>query len=165
MQSMIKREISLSITAHSELVRQLLLDGLEVATHRRSKFPGNVYRADNRLQNDAIYYRNMRQNGHSTALRTVYSSPEFENIGVITVFTDSGQLNNFMSKVDNKNQVSECLFTEFTVERDLGNLQGAKIEVLVLHDYVSIDAIRRGWDLVYKIQESLPDLKLVVFLG
>lgn len=162
MQSMIKREISLSITAHSEFVRQMILDGLEVATHRRSKFAGN---ADNRLQNDAIYYRNMRQNGHSTALRTIYSSPEFENIGVASIFTDSSQLNNFMVKVENKNQVSKYLFIEFTAVRDLEKLRGIGIDILVFHDYVSIDSIKRGWDLVYKIRESLPDLKLVVFLG
>ncbi|AIX13014.1 putative histone-like protein [Erwinia phage phiEa2809] len=160
MQSMIKREVSLSLTAHSEFIRQMILDGLEVAKHRQEKYKGSVH-----INSNAIYYRNMRQNGHSTALRTVFNAPEFDDIGVISLFLDNSQRLNFLNNSANTQNLKECLFWEKTFESDLGKLRGQKIEVLILNDYISIDAIKRGWNVIEKVSVQLPHLKLVVFLG
>lgn len=163
MQSMIKREVSLSLTAHSEFIRQMILDGLEIARHRCQKY--NNLGVDHMLSSNAIYYRNMRQNGHSTALRTVFSSPDFDDIGIISVFTDANQRTNFLQTATNGNNISDCLFTEHSLVSGIGRLRGQKIEVLVFNDYISIAQTGKAWQLLQKVLIELSHLRLVVFLG
>lgn len=162
MQSMIKREVSISITAHSEFIRQMILDGLEVAKFRTEKYSTSH---EHHLKGSAIYYRNMRQNGHSTALRTIFSSPDFDEVGLISIFLNTDQRNHFIRKVENRSKVEQCLFIEKSVVDQIEKLRGQKIEVLILNDYVSIGAIKQGWELVEILRPYLLDLKLVVFLG
>lgn len=164
MQSMIKRDISLSITAHSELIRQLILDGLEVAEFRKETFASKgVYR----LKGDAIYYRNMRQNGHSTALRTVYASQEFENVNIMSVFIDGTQQKAFSATMNSNNSKAQPsqLQTETIIKRNPDCLRGLNPDVLILNDYISTGWLDRGWAMAEKVHEHCPNIKLVVFLG
>jgi len=162
MQSMVKREVSLSITEHSEFIRQMILDGLEVARYRCEKHSINPFHM---LRSNSIYYRNMRQNGHSAALRTVFNSKEFEDVGVISVFLDNKQRVSFRDGGQNRRRYDKCLFSEDTIFSEIDILRGCKVEVLVLNDYISINAIKRGWDMLESLSYRLPHLKLVVFLG
>lgn len=160
MESLIKREVSVSLTAHSSLIRQLILDGLEIATFRQTKYPNG---REHRLENDAIYYRNMRQNGHTTALRTIYKSNSFQDVKVLSVFMDARLRDDAMSKIDMPQR------SYFRSAKDIMKnpdcIRGLAVDVIILNDYISINHIKEGWDVVKQINEFIPQLKLVVFLG
>lgn len=159
MTSLIKTSVNIAITPHVELIHQLILDGLEMANFYKER-RGSGYC----LKSGAIYYRNMRQTGHSAALRSLYKSPKFENINVLSVFMSTVLVSG--ARIDVPKEKTHYIQSDHKFRKPGDNtLRGIGVDVLIMNDYLSANSMERGWQVVEQILSQRPDIKLVVFLG
>lgn len=94
MKSMIKRKVDISLTAHIDMIQQMVLDAYEIQKDRRSKgiieatCPGNM-----------LYHRMIRQTGHTSALKRLLSTKfqEENNLRVMGVFHSCRERDSFFN--------------------------------------------------------------------
>lgn len=160
MKSMVKREISIALNPHIEMITQMVVDSYEVLTHRRED-KGLALRRD-----DCLYHRFLRQSGHSAAVRILLSEDWQKKQGIRTygLFHTSSEglvatngTNPRLSNFSPINSKPESISAKIPVDTSV------LIVADSLHDGKRIDKI---WDFIDShLRGHLPNLTLVVFLG
>lgn len=167
MQSMIKRKVDISITAHVELISQLVLDTyalhidryIEKGRQESVLSPGNF-----------LYYRMSRQTGHTAALKRLLSA-DFsaeKDVYVQAIFHSARERRCFLDSF--KDETNGIISIEERLCGDIGTqytgLNPSKANILVFSDTLHDN---RRMDVVHKFLKSnpthFPNLALVVFLG
>lgn len=163
MQSMVKRRVEISLNAHVEMIQQLILDAYEIQKDRESRSlvdviePGNI-----------LYYRMIRQTGHTAALKKLlsYNFQTENNVRIMAVFHSESERGSFFSSpynvpaphVDKKDSTT-------TISHYMGT-KIDKADIIVfsdtLHDPKRLDAAHK---MLKESRSALTNLKLVVFLG
>lgn len=163
MQSMVMRRVEISLYAHVEMIKQLILDAYEVQKYRDSRSwvdvidPGNI-----------LYYRMIRQTGHTVALKKLlsYNFQTENNVRIMAVFHSESERDSFFSSPHNvppSNIDKEDSTT--TISHYMGtNINKADIIVFsdTLHDPKRLVAAHK---MLQDARSSLTNLTLVVFLG
>lgn len=171
MQSMIKRKVDISITAHVELISQLVLDTYALHMDRYIEkgrqdailFPGNF-----------LYYRMSRQTGHTAALKKLLSK-DFQkeaDASVFGVFHRELEREAIFSparELHTRNQYPVPEIDKNASTCVINNFQGTKISeanILLfsdtLHDPARMEIAN---NFVRQNAAVLHNLALVVFLG
>lgn len=168
MQSMVKRRVEISLNAHVEMIQQLILDAYEIQKDRESRSlvdviePGNI-----------LYYRMIRQTGHTAALKKLmsYNFQTENNVRIMAVFHSERERDSFFSSpspsspynapaphVDMKDSTTTT-----------SHYRGTKIDkadIIVfsdtLHDPKRLDAVHK---MLKDSRSAFTNLKLVVILG
>lgn len=163
MKSLVKRKVEVSLNAHIEMLQQLVLDAYEIQKDRESRSlvdviePGNI-----------LYYRMIRQTGHTAALKKLlsYNFQTENNVRIMAVFHSESERGSFFS--------SPCNVPDPHVDKKdstttISHYMGTKIDkadIIVfsdtLHDPKRLDAAHK---MLKESRSALTNLKLVVFLG
>lgn len=153
MESLVKREVNISLTAHIDMVSQMVLDGYEVACHRFKK-NGNL-----RLD-DAIYHRFMRQTGHTSAMKRILSEEfqEAHQIKTWGLYHSTREKNSFHETGSNFSIIGRPE-TLIGIPHDINVL----IVSDTLHDGKRLTCVQNF--IIHEIREKFNELRLVVFLG
>ncbi|AHZ60185.1 histone family DNA-binding [Dickeya phage vB-DsoM-LIMEstone1] len=165
MQSMIKRKVEVSLNAHVDIIQQLVLDAYEIQKDRISRgvidptCPGNI-----------LYYRMIRQTGHTAALKKIlsYDFQTENNLNIMGVFHSVRERDSFFHSragadvpspdVDKKQHTT-------TTSHFMGTgIDKANIIVFsdTLHDPKRLAAAH---EMLRNSRSALTNLTLVVFLG
>ncbi|ARB12292.1 histone-like protein [Salmonella phage selz] len=80
MKSMIKRKVDISLNAHIEMVQQVVLDAYEIQKDRRIR-----HDLDPTDRGNMLYYRMLRQTGHTAVLKKLLSE-KFQNENGVNIF-------------------------------------------------------------------------------
>ncbi|WPJ72104.1 hypothetical protein DEEACLCL_00087 [Salmonella phage CRW-SP2] len=173
MQSMIKRKVDISITAHVELICQLVSDAytLHIERYVNKNNQGFTLNPGNFL-----YYRMSRQTGHSAALKKLLSKKfETENDSyVFAIFHSERERKNFLSPSRDADTGIEYPSPDFDTDGStavLGyfrteGLPPNKANILVFSDTLH-DTRRMAYAQLFlkTYSDHFPNLALVVFLG
>lgn len=171
MTSMIKREVNVSITAHVDMITQLVLDTHELHLHRFTKrgrrdqvfSPGCM-----------LYHRMSRQTGHTAALKKLLSY-EFQtnnNLFVMGVFHTSQERDNALRST--RDVVTGKEFPAPDIDKKehtttIKNWIGTKIcdaNIIVFSDTLhDPERLSAAMDMLRNNTNAFPNLTLVVFLG
>lgn len=162
MQSMVKRRVEISMNAHVEMIQQLILDAYEIQKDRESRSlvdviePGNI-----------LYYRMIRQTGHTAALKKLLTC-NFQtdnNVSIMGVFHSERERDSFLSSHTVSGQNVDKKDSTITIS----SFRGTKIDkadIIVfsdtLHDPKRLDAVHK---MLKDGRSALTNLKLVVILG
>ena len=169
MQSMIKREVEISLNAHVEMVQQLILDAYEIQKDRQSR--GVI---DPICSGNMLYYRMLRQTGHTAVLKKLLSKRfQAENDAyVFGVFHTSRERDAFFQPSRNPQTGEELPIPDVGKNEStttISQFMGTKIDkadIIVfsdtLHDVKRLVAARK---MLQDARSSLTNLTLVVFLG
>ncbi len=165
MQSMIKRKIEISMNAHVDMIQQLVADAYELQKERQIR--GVI---DPICSGNMLYYRMLRQTGHTAALKKLLSKKfQVENDAyVFGVFHTSRERDAFFNPqtgeellipdVDKKESTT-------TITHFMGtNIDKANIIVFsdTLHDAKRLSAAHQ---MLKDNRICFTNLTLVVFLG
>lgn len=163
MQSMVKHRVDISLYAHVEMIKQLILDAYEIQKYRDSQSlvdvidPGNI-----------LYYRMIRQTGHTVALKKLlsYNFQTENNVRIMAVFHSEVERDSFFS--------SPCNVPPSNIDKEdstttIRHYKGTKIglaDIIVFSDTLQdpkrLDAAHK---MLKESRSVLTNLKLVVFLG
>lgn len=169
MKSMIKREVEISLNAHVEMVQQLVSDAYEIQKDRQSR--GVI---DPICSGNMLYYRMLRQTGHTAALKKLLSKRfQAENDAyVFGVFHTSRERDAFFYPSRNPKTGEELPIPDVDKKEStttISQFMGTKIDkadIIVfsdtLHDVKRLVAARK---MLQDARSSLTNLTLVVFLG
>ncbi|AYN55385.1 hypothetical protein [Dickeya phage Coodle] len=165
MKSMVKRKVEISITAHVEMIQQLVLDTYEIQKDRRSR--GNI---DPIGLGNMLYYRMIRQTGHTAALKKIlsYDFQTENNLNIMGVFHSVRERDYFFHSragadvpppdVDKKRHTTT---TSHYMDTDID-----KADIIVfsdtLHDLKRLAAAHK---MLQDGRFAFTNLTLVVFLG
>lgn len=163
MQSMIKRKVDISITAHVDLISQLVLDAYEL--NKEAAKPGRAFE-----RGQMLYHRMCRQTGHTAALKNLLSA-DFsaeKDVYVHAIFHTERHrrsfLDSFKDETNGNAKIEERLCSSIGIER--AGLKPSEANILVFSDTLHDS---RLLDNAYKFlkgnPEHFPNLALVVFLG
>lgn len=168
MKSMVKHRIEVSLTAHVEMIQQLVLDAYEIQKDRQSRGvmdpagPGNI-----------LYYRMIRQTGHTAALKKLLSKKfQTENdVCVFGIFHNSRERDTFF-RISRNPQTGEELPAPDIDERSTATIthflgtEIVKANIIVfsdtLHDPKRLAAAHK---MLQEARNCITNLTLVVFLG
>lgn len=171
MNSLVKREVNISITAHTELITQMVLDCYEINVHRTKKekrydtpyCPGNM-----------LYHRMLRATGHTAALNKLLSNDfhEKSGINVFGVFHRERDLENTLKNSRNIRSGEEFPTSEIDKHKRTGTIHNwvgtaiSEADIIIfsdtLHDKRRLELAH---DLISGNANCFPNLGLVVFLG
>lgn len=166
MKSMIKRKVEISLTAHIEMVQQLILDAYEIQKDRQSR--GGV--TDPTCPGNILYYRMLRQTGHTAALKKIlsYDFQTENNLNIMGVFHSVRERDSFfhsragadvsLPDVDKKQHTT-------TISHYMGTgIDKANIIVFsdTLHDPKRLASAH---EMLREGRTAFTNLTLVVFLG
>lgn len=167
MQSMIKRKVEISLNAHVEMVQQLILDAYEIQKDRQSKggvtdptWPGNI-----------LYYRMLRQTGHTAALKKIlsYDFQTENNLNIMGVFHSVRERDSFFCTSRNIHETPAPDVDKKESTTTVAHHMGTKIDkanIIVfsdtLHDPKRLAAAH---EMLRNSRSALTNLTLVVFLG
>lgn len=166
MQSMIKRNVEISLNAHVEMIQQLVLDAYEIQKYRQSK--GGVM--DPTCPGNILYYRMLRWTGHTAALKKIlsYDFQTENNLNIMGVFHSARERDSFfhprpgadvpLPDVDKKQHTT-------TTSHYMGTgIDKANIIVFsdTLHDPKRLESAH---EMLREVRSALTNLTLVVFLG
>ncbi|WPJ48940.1 hypothetical protein RCIP0012_00158 [Klebsiella phage RCIP0012] len=163
MKSMVKRRVEISLNAHVEMIQQLVLDAYEIQKDRESRRLVDVIQPGN-----ILYYRMIRQTGHTAALKKLLSI-DFQkenNVRIISVFHSETERDSFFSSSPNApGPYADKIASSITISQCMGSvIDKANIIIFsdTLHDPKRLDAAHK---MLKDIRSALTNLKLVVFLG
>jgi hypothetical protein len=169
MQSMIKRKVEISFTAHVEMIQQLVLDAYEIQKDRQTRgvmdptCPGNI-----------LYHRMLRQTGHTAALKKIlsYGFQTDNNIFVMGVFHSARERDALFYSSRNTQIGSDLPLPDVDKKEHtttISHFMGTKIDkanIIVfsdtLHDPKRLAAAHK---MLQENRSSFTNLTLVVFLG
>lgn len=172
MNTMLKKEINLSINAHVELVTRMVLDAYEINKHRAEKsrdrtailYPGNM-----------VYHRILRQTGHTAALKRLLSDKFQAEHGVRTLgifhTTQEMKANLMTSRNIHTGETYEVpeipVSSRATIRVNLdGEIGLQDTNILIFSDTLHDDRrLKDAHQFVSETIPQLPNLMLVVFLG
>ena len=170
MNSLVKREINISITAHVELITQMILDCYEINLHMIEKgkrsipyCPGNM-----------LYHRMLRQTGHTAALKKLLSNDFYEKSGinVFGVFHRQMDLESALKNSRNVRTGEEFPTPDIDKRKRMGIIHDcfgtaiSEANIIIfsdsLHDKQCLDDVHK---FINEKSNCLPNLRLVVVLG
>lgn len=169
MRSMVKHRIEVSLTAHVDMIQQLVLDAYEIQKDRLSRGvidpvgPGNI-----------LYYRMIRQTGHTAALKKLLSKRfQAENDAcVFGVFHTSRERDAFFYPSRNPQTGEELPIPDVDKKErttTIAHFMGTEIDkanIIVfsdtLHDPKRLAAAHK---MLQEGRSAFTNLTLVVFLG
>ncbi len=171
MNSLVKREINISITAHVELVTQMILDCYEINLHRieKEKRPDIPYCPGNML-----YHRMLRATGHTAALKKLLSNEFYEKSGinVFGIFHRQKDLESALKNPSNVWTREEFPAPEIDKRKRMGTIHEcfgtavSEANIIIfsdsLHDKQCLDNVHK---FISENASCLPNLRLVVVLG
>ncbi|AEN94102.1 hypothetical protein PKNFJJPA_00143 [Salmonella phage vB_SenAc_BPS6] len=169
MQSMIKRKIEISMNAHVDMIQQLVADAYEIQKERQIR--GVI---DPICSGNMLYYRMLRQTGHTAALKKLLSKKfQVENDAyVFGIFHTSRERDAFFYPSRNPQTGEELLIPDVDKKEStttITHFMGTRIDkanIIVfsdtLHDVKRLAAAR---EMLQDARTSLTNLTLVVFLG
>ncbi|AXF41647.1 putative histone-like protein [Salmonella phage vB_SalM-LPST94] len=167
MKSLVKRKVEVSLNAHIEMIQQLVLDAYEIQKDRRIR-----YDLDPADSGSMLYYRMLRQTGHTAVLKKLLSEKfQIENeIDVFGVFHTARERDTFFTQ--SKNVTTGEQYEKFdrkektsTIANFMGtNIDKANIIVFsdTLHDAKRLSAAHQ---MLKDNRICFTNLTLVVFLG
>lgn len=166
MQSMVKRRVEISLNAHVEMIKQLILDAYEIQKDRESRSlvdviePGNI-----------LYYRMIKQTGHTAALKKLmsYNFQTENNVRIMAVFHSESERGSFFSSPSSPYNAPEPHVDMKDSTTTISHYMGTKIDkadIIVfsdtLRDPKRLDAAHK---MLKESRSALTNLKLVVILG
>lgn len=171
MKSLVKREINISITAHVELVTQMILDCYEINLHRieKEKRLGIPYCPGNML-----YHRMLRATGHTAALKKLLSNEFYEKSGinVFGAFHCETELEFALKNSRNVRTGEEFPAPEIDKRKRMGTINRwigtaiSEANIIIfsdtLHDKQRLDNVHK---FINENATCFPNLRLVVILG
>lgn len=169
MQSMVKRNVDISLNAHIEMIQQLVLDAYEIQSDRKSKCQHNPSCPGNML-----YHRMLRQTGHTAAMKKLlsYNFQTENEVCVFGVFHSAREREAFFTQ--SRNVTTGEYYDKPDVDKKdststVANYMGTKIDkanIIVfsdtLHDPKRLDAAHK---MLKDNRSVFTNLTLVVFLG
>lgn len=160
MNSLVKREVNIAITPHIELIKQLLIDSLEVVKHRASTSKTSHYHF---LRDNAIYYRVMRATGHTAALKQIVSNDFYSKTGieVLALYDKEQRMFKDFPTIDDRNNV----ITKYDFSNKHHIISNRNIRILIITDEIGTSRVEETWNMIAHNIERLFTVELVVFLG
>lgn len=156
MKSMLK--LSVQLDAHVDVIKTLILDSYNLSQSMLKM--NKIVPIEQQLYQYAIYYRFMRNTGHTTALKSIISDESFPK--VYCVFESTARANEALS-INSKTIKSQCVLNDME-----NSLKGIKLdhEIIVFSDMLQMpETMEQCWSLLKENIGSFPQLKQVVFLG
>lgn len=169
MQSMIKRKVEISMNAHVEMIQRLVLDAHEIQKDRQSRgvmdptCPGNI-----------LYYRMLRQTGHTAALKKIlsYDFQTENNLNIMGVFHSVRERDSFFSSSRNT-QIGADLPAPDVDKKEhtttTSHFMGTKIDkanIIVFSDTLhDPKRLASAHEMLREGRTAFTNLTLVVFLG
>lgn len=172
MNSMLKKEINLSINAHVELVTRMVLDAYEINKHRAEKGRDRTILLGS---GNMVYHRILRQTGHSAAMKRLLSTKfqEEHGVNILGVFHTTQEMKSHLQaslniKTGEKYENPEIpVNSRATIGVNMDGEYGFNgTNILVFADTLHDDRrLKDAHRFVSMNISRLPNLLLVVFLG
>lgn len=169
MKSMVKRKVEISLNSHVEMIQQLVMDAYEIQRDRQSR--GCIDAAGT---GNMLYYRMIRQTGHTAALKKLlsYNFQTENDVCVFGVFHTARERDAFFQPSRNPRTGEEFPAPDVSKKENtttISHYMGTGIDkanIIVfsdtLHDPKRLVAAHK---MLQDARSSLTNLTLVVFLG
>ena len=170
MQSLIKRKVDISLNAHVEMIQRLVLDAYILNTERHVD---KGRRDEVFCPANMLYYRILRQTGHTAALKKLLSKEFQEMHGLRTfgVFHSASEMRAVFNV--SRDVHTGQTFPKPDIDRNFtatsANWLGTKIDqadIIVFSDTLHDPRrVKAAQEMVMLNSHLFPNLALVVFLG